>query len=545
MKKHRPVILMIVMLGMLLFYFYQNYLGQSEPKKIYFSPDGTVSQEVLAGENEIYNVNIVRDEAGFLQVQVDYYFTGAPSYALISAELNIPNASNRIIFFKSELAKIGKNSAHLEIQNPRFFDDSLTTTHEIVICLRKNNVAHLKKSVPYDAEWISPQESLWKQKIANSSLDQLYKESVDLIDRGSRESIDTAETYLNQIIVKDSNFAPAYLELARIAMKNSWDEEGLFRAEKNILSSLKINSTNPNAKVLLGYVYTHQKKYKQAEENFVDAEKIGTNNLWLWANWGELYSIQNKQKDAIGKYMRAIDGVRPFNTYDRARLDAYRNLFNLLKIEISKDQLDALYKKRADEFSSSPCFNVDYGKFKLVAYGDYESATSLTQKAIDSGCTDQKAKNTLGVAYYHSWIATEAAGDIAKARAFYPEGAALFYELIKNPKGVKIIKKLVDGGTPLDVKDREGRTALALALFAQDSINANQLIQLGASVNILLGEEKFPISFIPLIYGDEKSIALMTTNGIDYRKVKFNGVDGIGFSQYYRNSQSLESGKKI
>jgi cytochrome c-type biogenesis protein CcmH/NrfG len=48
-------------------------------------------------------------------------------------------------------------------------------------------------------------------------------------------------------------------------MKTNWGPEGLNQAEKYLMSALKIDAKHANTKVLLGYVYTHQKRYQEAE----------------------------------------------------------------------------------------------------------------------------------------------------------------------------------------------------------------------------------------------------------------------------------------
>ncbi|MCB1624915.1 MAG: tetratricopeptide repeat protein, partial [Pseudomonadales bacterium] len=134
----------------------------------------------------------------------------------------------------------------------------------------------------------------------------------------------------------------AYVELARVAMRENWGPDGLHHAENLLESALQIRPDNSNAKILLGYVYTHQGQLGKAEQLFVDAAKADPPNLWLWANWGELLVKQDKPDEAIAKYRVAVTRPMTHDTYDRARADAYRNLIQLLERRRDLDGVEAL-----------------------------------------------------------------------------------------------------------------------------------------------------------------------------------------------------------
>lgn len=498
--------------------------------------DAHVSRE----KNSIDNIQVIKDQFGAVKVTFDYFFTGEPNSASLYAFAAVPGVAMRRVVPTSIKAKLGKNSIELPIASPRLVEPSVTVTQFIKVGMNEGfeTPTIVEKQIPYVIEWESNEEVHWRQKFAKSSIDQLYEESVNLIDNGN---IKDAKRILEQIILKDANYAPAYVELGRVAMKSNWNREGISQAEKYILTALKINPLDGNANVLIGYVYTHQKRFSDAEKAFNVAEKTGTKNLWLWANWGELLVAQKKPRDAIKKYLIAVDGARPYNTYDRARLDAYRNLFKLLSESSDNDTKDSLYKKRGGEFNNA-CFIQEYADFKLTTLNDYKSAIDMAKLSIDRGCSDGKAKSTLGLAHYFAWL--NSADDfslLAKAKVFYPEGPVLYYDLAKTDSGIKIVKKLIKDGSSIDLADAQNRTALSLALFNRDSTSAKTLISLGADVNHTLGEEEFPIAFIPLMYDDQKSITLMKESGIDYQKVKFRGLTA---GEFIRQRSGINSGNK-
>lgn len=495
---------------------------------------------ILDGENSIDNIKIIKDQAGVVKVTFDYYFTGSPHFASLYAVAKAPETARARVMPNSLRAKRGKNSVELEIVSPRLADSSVTVTQSIKVGMNQGleTPAFVEKEIPYVIEWDTTEEVQWRQKIATASVNQLYDESVNLIDNGYLKD---ARRILEQIILRDPNFAPAYVELGRSAMKDNWNKEGLSQAEKHILIALKIDPLDPGANILIGYVYTHQKRFPEAEKAFKVAEKAGTKNLWLWANWGQLLVAQENNQEAVKKYLVAVDGARPYNTYDRARLDAYRNLFNLLNNSSDKDKKDALYKKRGEEFNNA-CFIQEHAYFKLAAFNDYKSAIELAKLSIERGCTDEKAKSTLGLAHYSAWLnSPDDFSLLSKAKVFYPEGPGLYYDLAKTEFGIKTIKRLIKDGTPIDIADAQNRTALSLALFNKDSTSAKALISLGADVNHTLGEEEFPIAFIPLLNDDQKSIALMKESGIDYQKVKFKGLNA---SEFMRQKSAIEPGNR-
>ena len=534
-KKYQNFLTAILIFAMSFFCSYSVF-SQTMPLSTPFDGD----PPVLSGENSIDNVKIIKDQLGIVKVTFDYYYTGDPFVASLYAVAKVPEtAMHKVVPFMLKPQR-GKHSIEIEVTSPRSIDPSVTVTQFIKVGMNQGMETPpiVEKVIPHVIEWESVEELYWIRKFATLSVNQLYEESVAFIDNGN---VNEAKRILEQIILKDANFAPAYVEMARVAMKTNWNVEGLSQAEKYIQTALKINPSDVNANVLIGYVYTHQKRFPEAEKAFKIAEKASTKNLWLWANWGQLLVAQDKSQEAIQKYLVAVDGARPYNTYDRARLDAYKNLFNLLNNSSDKNKKDALYKKRGEEFNNA-CFIQEYAYFKLTAMSDYKSAIDLAKLSIDRGCIDERAKSTMGLAHYHAWLnSSDDFSLLAKAKVFYPDGPGLFYDLAKTDSGINIIKKLIKDGTPIDIADAETRTALSLALFNRDSISAKALISLGADVNHVLGKEQFPIAFIPLMYNDQKSIALMKESGIDYQKIKFNGLTA---SEFMQQNSAFGNGNK-
>lgn len=352
-----------------------------------------------------------------------------------------------------------------------------------------------------------------------------------------------AKRNLEQILLQDADYVPAYAEFARVAMKTNWGPEGLNQAEKYLLSALAIDPKHANTRVLLGYVYAHQKRYQEAESELVEAATIGTSNLWLWANWGELLLMQHRDDLALEKYMQAVSGERTYDTYDRARLDAYNHLFAILGTKNEFDKMDSLHKKRAQEFATKyPCFFGDYGRFRLTHYGDYQGGIANSKKAIDEGCGDEEARYTLGLSYYLAW--SRLSGDeknkaVNQARVFLPDGPRLLYELARSGETSKIIPDLLRSGSSLNSQDNDKFNALAYSLFQSDLDAARRLVGHGAKFDDVVGEKQYPVALIPIMNQDVKGVAMMKESGIDFAKVKFDGSSAIDYAKRIGNPEII------
>ena len=322
-------------------------------------------------------------------------------------------------------------------------------------------------------DWPDLQTWVVDQVFATKSPDEIYKHSVELIDAGDGRSLDDAKSLLERLITNNVQFVPGYIELARIAMKSNWGPEGLHQAEDFLSSALKIQPGSVNAKILLGYVYTHQKRFKEAENLFVQASQTETKNMWLWANWGELLLMQGKLDQAILKYRQALAGQRSHDTYDRARLDAYKHLIALLENKKDLDQVEALLKQRITEFGnadcncSNHCFIADYVRFLVQNRDDVSRTIELGRQALKSKCSQKEARAALGLAYYATW-ARDKSNDrdnlLRQAHIYLPSSAGFLYQLASSDHTMIILKQLVAEGESLDQVDNNQNSALTYAI---------------------------------------------------------------------------------
>lgn len=367
--------------------------------------------------------------------------------------------------------------------------------------------------------------------------------AIDSIDNGSSELLHEARLRLEHLLAKNPNNALAYVELARIAMKSNWGPEGLHHAETLLDSALKLSPQSPDAKILLGYVYTHQDRFGEAASLFADAARSNPPNLWLWTNWGEMFEMQGKTDQAIAKYREAV--TRPFGTAKSytARRNAYIFLLRLLEARQDADGMEALYKQRIDEFGNDSCYSADYARFKLYVRGDTQGAIAIARSALDLNCEDTPSRQILGLANYVQWAkgtGTSSVEALNKARVFLPAGAMVLYFLAESDKTVVAAEKLIANGERIDQLNNDKMTALGLALQNGKLAAAERLLRLGARAETPVGYAQVPAALMPVLDGNIDAIRLMQRHGVDYSKLTYRGATAIDYAKQMGDHELLE-----
>jgi tetratricopeptide (TPR) repeat protein len=373
--------------------------------------------------------------------------------------------------------------------------------------------------------------------------EQDFQLAVDMIDNGSEEPLRDARVILERLISQNPKFDPAYVELARVAMKSNWGPEGLHQAETLLDSALQIRPDSVNARILLGYVYAHQRRFKEAEPLFVAAARSNPPNLWLWTNWGELYAMQGDSDRAIAKYREAINRPPGFGNY-QARSMAYAQLLALLKQRQDDDGMEVVYRQRIAEFGPGSCYSADYAVFKLNVRGDPQGAMDLARGALNLNCEDAPSRQILGLAGYVQWAQAregENADALNQARVYLPIGPTALYLLARSDKTIAAVKKLVATGEAIDQKDNEQMTALAHALENKDFPAAERLIRLGARPDTPVGFELMPVALLPVVNGDVAAVRIMQRAGVDYSKLRYHGATALDFAKQIGDDALLEA----
>jgi tetratricopeptide (TPR) repeat protein len=364
----------------------------------------------------------------------------------------------------------------------------------------------------------------------------------ELIDAGDEAGMAEAKATLEQLVAQDPRLDAGFVQLARIAMKTNWSPEGLHQAESMIDSALQIRPDSVDAKILLGYVYAHQKRFAQSEALFVDAAKSNPPNLWLWVDWGELYLLQGKADPAIAKFREALARPMTHDKDDSARNTAYVRLLPLLSQRRDYDGMESFYRQRVAEFGPGACYTVDYAQFKLQVRGDVQGAIDLARGALNQNCEDSGARRILGMAKYVAWASAEEpqpAEALNEARVFLPPGPTALYMLATGERTLTALKKLLASSEKIDERDRENMTALAYAVQNRDLPAARRLLALGARPQFPVGPEGVPLALMPVLEGNVDEIRLMQRSGVDYSKLRFRGTTALEYARQSGNKELL------
>jgi tetratricopeptide (TPR) repeat protein len=318
-------------------------------------------QPPLPGTNSVSGLRLAKDADGTWTAEFDYFYTGAPANARARVGLWTSSPASGEPVGSSYLYRLERGASHarLELNHPAGHG-SATTRHIAVQILGEANAVLAREDASQTIEW--PDWGTWarQRELARKTPDQLAAMAINLIDVGDEHSLAEAKRLLERLIAKNPKSVTGYVEMARVSMKANWGPDGLRHAEQLLRSALQIEPDSANAKILLGYVLVHQGRDALAEALFVEAAKSNTPNLWLWANWGELLARQGKTTQAIEKYREAVTRPRTHDTYDRARLDAYRSLLALHEGRKEYGPMETLYKQRVQEFGTDSCHAAEY-----------------------------------------------------------------------------------------------------------------------------------------------------------------------------------------
>jgi tetratricopeptide (TPR) repeat protein len=540
MTKTRPLILMGVLLCLVLGYV-------SRP--LWSAPTaGTASIKLPTGKSSISGLGVRRDAEGRWFADVDYVCGAGAEPAFLELLLK-PDGAVAAAAFKDGIAvgfataQSGARRASIEITRPPIDPKSFTTA-QVIVQMTFAGQPLASQELAQRIDWPDMQSWMTERQYAGKTNEQLLGKATSLIDDGNRATLDEAKRILERILARDSRFEMGYVELARVAMKTNWGPEGLRQAESFLSSALQIQPQNVNAKILLGYVFAHQERYKAAEALFSEASQTDSKNLWLWSNWGEALAMQGRTDAAIEKYRTAITRPRTHDTYDRARLDAYAHLLFLLEQRNDLNGLETLHKQRTDEFGAGSCYGAEYARFMLQQRGNTEAAITLAKQSIASNCQGTAARHALGLAYYQSWAA--ATGErrvelINQARIYLPAGPELVYQLAGSDRTLGTLKQLLSQSESLDQRDNNKWNALSYAIGRKDAAAVRRLLLLGAKPDGLVGPSDIPAALLPVLEGDAEAASLLRKAGVDFSKIRFQGSSAIEIAKRIGDRRLVEA----
>ena len=437
----------------------------------------------------------------------------------------------------------GNHHRSVEVQHPR----TVEHTTGFVIRMKWRGAEIASQEIAHEIHWPEYYDWVRARALAGKSVEERVSIAVALIDEGKPSALAEAKLILEGVVQQDARFHPAYIELARVAMKTNWGQEGLHQAERLLDSALQIDPASVNAKILIGYVYAHQQRFAKAEAMFTAAALTEPRNLWLWANWGEALAMQGKLDLAAKKYAETLTRPRTNDTYDRARLGAYEQLLSLHARRKDVDSMEALHKQRVAEFGAGSCYGVEYAKFVLQLRGDSARAMEMARTALEARCSNTDARQVVGLAHYVTWANTtgqERQDALNQARIFLPAGPMPLYLLASSQRTNAAASKLIAAGENIDQKDNDNWTALAYALHRNDVDTARRLLRLGARPETPVGYDDMPTALLPVVERNLEIIRLMQEFGANYAKLEHEGMTAFDAAKLSGDEALLEALQK-
>lgn len=490
---------------------------------------------VPRAENAILDVRMEQFGRQWI-AEVEYVYTGEPAdahLAVVQATRPgvMPGAERQQTVQAAVLPKKGRHSIALPIRAPR--GTGSVTTELVTVRLQANTVVLASRTVVQRIEWPDPA----------SKPAEMLAEAIELIDTDRTRSIKEARPLLESVLRQDPRNAQAYLELSRVAMKLNWGPEGLGQAEAFIKSAMQISPDSPNAKILLGYVYAYQGRYEAGEALLRAASLTDTKNLWLWASWGDLLRLQGKTVAAMAKYKEAVARPPTRDPNDRARLYAYHYLIDHHVARQELAAAEAFHKQRVSDYGAGHCHGVAYARFLLLQRRDGAAAEALVKDA-DASCDESERREVLGLARYLRWSQAadaERADVLRQARVALPLGANVFYAMAREERLAPVVRQLVAAGENLGMQDNRKMDALALALAAGDAEAARRLLALGARADGPAGPDQMPAALIPVLARDWASIKVLQAAGVDYAKLRFQGMTALDHARKSGDTELLRA----
>ncbi|UTW04047.1 hypothetical protein KDX31_03245 [Amphritea atlantica] len=369
-----------------------------------------------------------------------------------------------------------------------------------------------------------------KFKTPEEEVDSIYREARSLIDSGKDNSLKKAKILLDELVAVAPDFPQAYLELARFYMKRNPGEiedpnsTTLIRAERNILIAKNLDPDMADVYVLLGYVFTNQLRYKEAEAAYNRAEKIGTNNLWLYANRALNFEKQDMIEEAAVEYKKVIRAplsTGPGSNRYHPKDLSYRRMFQIYSTNKQFKEIDDLYQRYSLDFPWEPCTFLWRAEIKLIHLNDAQGAIDNYLAAKSKGC--RKDTSIISVAYFKKWAnLKEKNADqmviqqtLRQAQGTAPSDAELFFTLASSAHTAELIPAIVQEGYSIDLPDKSTQTALMKSLQQADLVIIERLLSNGANPNFLPHENIPPPLAIAVYLKNKALVELLLKYGAD------------------------------
>ncbi|MGD8593421.1 MAG: ankyrin repeat domain-containing protein [Gammaproteobacteria bacterium] len=509
---------------------------------------GSPTVSVLPGENEVLSVKTKKVTPNVAQLEVEYFYNGrltSPDWAGLIGYVHLNKDDAHHQFGNAKLQKIekGKGTVLIEVSRKEKIKSRHVTTKLGVIMRGISGWQLAKKEIDYDIEWpvLERVTSLDKHE-----LERNLKFAVQANDNGNYKNIREAKVRMEQSIMLHPEFLPAYHELARSHMKLDWKDIGRSKAENVLKRALELDDNYADAHVLIGYVYAHTGRFKQALSSFERAQTLGSENLWLYANWGELYLLQDNSEKALDYYQKVIGYPRRLDRNDRPMHRSYLKIIEILSSRKDWDGVDKTYRALLDNFQDSICATYDYAEFLLFRRNQYDAAMQLVKGLLSQKCYIKGSfKNLVAAIYLAQWAdqanksSKEAIELMRKAKTLQNDIIVMLSYLSRSQNSKNIIAQLENFGISINDRNLKSMTALGYAVTNDDLKACENLIRMGADVNLPTNADGWSPLMIAVASQNPQVVKLLLDAGADKSHQANSGLTVYDLAERLGNSKII------
>lgn len=270
-----------------------------------------------------------------------------------------------------------------------------------IIYLRKiliNAYIALYASCGFASEqWISEIDQSYKNVDYNLYLKVMKAKS---LIPGNLTELQEAAVLLDEVIKTYPDFAPAYVQVARLLSSSQSTKETKDAMESVLDTALKLEPEYGYAMAMMAYTKIRKKELDEAELYLQKADQSGTSYPYLKSMWSDLLLRKGQYKEAAEI---AIEGFNDYEddpvlaaNYIKMILGSYR------RIQGSLDDQDYWYKKRIELRPDIASFHSSYSFFLIYHKHDFDAALIHAEKSVEIE-SNEVTRRALATALYCKW----------------------------------------------------------------------------------------------------------------------------------------------
>ncbi|HEU4663309.1 MAG TPA: ankyrin repeat domain-containing protein [Dokdonella sp.] len=308
---------------------------------------------------------------------------------------------------------------------------------------------------------------------------------------GDSSAFATAAAKLNEALALDEGNADAYVEMARLAMKqDGLRPETLEHAEKLLRKGLAAEPGHGNSYVLLGYVLMQEGMADVAEQAFADAHRFGASSPWLGMNEAALAAARGDRAAAQAKYSAFANAAQ---LPAKVRSQAFTELARDATKHREPAKALTAYEQALKLDPDSAWLMGDYARALRVLALDLPQSEHWARRALEK-MDYRRGRENLGETLYLEWaeaLITEQNEAKAKmifseAREYLEDPLEILHEINGYPRAHPIVAALAKQGYSLDrfAGATGGTTPLTKAAAQPNLAIVKALLDAGANPNV-------------------------------------------------------------